>query len=59
MKDVIMQDLKIVLSALNGITVCGKSNLSNLSGSISVLEEVAQMLSKAEVTKIEEEDKPQ
>lgn len=50
MKDEIMQRLNIVLSALNSIFVHGKSDLANLSGSISVIEEVAGMLEGAEIT---------
>lgn len=35
-----IKKISAVISALNKITVCGKQNLSNLSGSISVLEDV-------------------
>lgn len=50
MKDEIMQRLNVVLNALNNITVSGKANLANLSGSIAVLEEVGTILSDAEIT---------
>lgn len=50
MKDEIMQRLNVVLNALNNITVNGKANLANLSGSIAVLEEVGAILSDAEIT---------
>lgn len=50
MKDDIMQRLYAVLNALNTIPVSGKQNLANLSGSITVIEEIAGMLEKAEVT---------
>lgn len=50
MKDEIMQRLNVVLNALNNITVSGKANLANLSGSIAVLEEVGAILSDAEIT---------
>ncbi len=50
MKEEIMQRLGAVLNALNNITVSGKHNLANLSGSIAVLEEISGMLNDAEVT---------
>ncbi len=50
MKDEIMQRIGAVLTALNSVTVSGKHNLTNLSGSIAVLEEVAGMLAVAEIT---------
>ena len=50
MKNEIMQKLNAVLNALNSISVNGKSNLVNLSGSISVLEDVATALSAANIT---------
>ena len=50
MKDEIMQRLNVVLNALNSISVRGKSDLANLSGSIAVIEEVAGMLDGAEIT---------
>jgi len=50
MKDEIMQRIGAVLNALNGINVSGKHNLVNLSGSIAVIEEIASMLSDAEIT---------
>ena len=48
MKEQIMQNLSAVIGALNNITVSGKNNLSNLAGSISVLEEVLSALAQAE-----------
>lgn len=50
MKEEIMQQLTIVLNALNTIPVSGKQNLANLSGSIAVIEEVVDALGKAEIT---------
>ena len=44
MKEKTIQQLVLVLNALNSITVSGKSNLANLSGSISILEEVVSSL---------------
>lgn len=55
MKEEIMQRLSVVLEALNSVSVNGKANLANLSGSIAMLEEIARLLSHAEVT---EKDKP-
>ncbi len=49
MKDEIMQRLTVTLNALNSITVSGKANLANLSGSIAMLEEIGAMLSEAEI----------
>lgn len=49
MKDEIMQRLTVTLNALNSITVSGKVNLANLSGSIAMLEEIGAMLSEAEI----------
>ena len=39
MKDEIMNRLAAVLNALNAVSVNGKQNLANLSGSIAVIEE--------------------
>ena len=36
--------LNAVIRALNLVTVCGKQNLANLSGSISVLEELRDQI---------------
>lgn len=55
MKNEIMQKLSAVINALNSISVSGKNNLANLSGSISVLEEVAITLNDAIVTEKEKE----
>ena len=47
MKDQVMQQLGFVLNALNNVK--GKANLANLSGSIAILEEVADVLNNAEI----------
>jgi len=39
-KEEIVQHLNAVIGALNTISVSGKANLTNLSGSISVLEAI-------------------
>lgn len=44
MKDEIMQRLAAVLNALNNVSVNGRSNLVNLSGSIGIVEEITKML---------------
>lgn len=49
MKDQVMQRLALVLNALDNISVRGKANLANLSGSITMLEEVAEILNDAEI----------
>ena len=51
MKDEIMNRLAAVLNALNAVSVNGKQNLANLSGSIAVVEEAAAMLSDASIEK--------
>lgn len=49
MKDEIIQRLTVILNALNSISVSGKANLANLSGSIAMLEEMGVMLNDAEI----------
>lgn len=49
MNEEIMKRLSAVLSALNSISVSGKQNLTNLSGSISILEETAGILSECDI----------
>ena len=51
MKDEIMNRLAAVLNALNAVSVNGKQNLANLSGSIAVIEEFAAMLSDSSIEK--------
>lgn len=55
MNDEILQKLGAVIHALNCIQVSGKNNLINLSGSISILEEMASLLSHA-ATEVAEKD---
>ncbi len=49
MKEDIMQKLGTILGVLNNISVSGKQNLANLSGSIAILEELANMLSECDI----------
>lgn len=56
MKEQVMQRLALVLNALNNVSVSGKANLANLSGSITMLEEVANILNDAEI--VDETAKP-
>lgn len=49
MKEDIMQRLSVTLNALNSVSVSGKANLANLSGSIAMLEEIATMLTTATI----------
>lgn len=49
MKEEIMQRLAVVLNALNSISVSGKQNLANLSGSIAVIEEVSGILEGSDI----------
>ena len=50
----IISELKATITALNGINVCGKQNLANLYGSISMLEEVTKIIEKSDVTDLAE-----
>lgn len=56
MKNEILQRLDITLSALNTVSVNGKANLANLSGSIAMIEEVYTLLKDAEVKSPEKKD---
>lgn len=56
MKDEILQRLDITLSALNTVSVNGKANLANLSGSIAMIEEIYTLLKGAEVNSTEKKD---
>lgn len=48
-KNEILKKLEMVLVALNNVTVCGKQNLANLSGSISILEEIGGVINHCDV----------
>lgn len=56
MKETILQNLFAVLNALNNISVSGKQNLGNLSGSIAVIEEITGMLEGADVISKEQKE---
>lgn len=56
MKDEIMQKLVAVLGALNSISVNGKMNLANLSGSIAIVEEIGSLLDNCDVTEIAKQE---
>ena len=49
MKNDILNRLSAVISALNNITVSGKQNLANLSGSISILEETRSIINSCNI----------
>lgn len=49
MKEQVMQRLVLALNALNSISVSGKTNLANLSGSIVILEEIVNILNGVEI----------
>lgn len=58
MKNEILNRLNVVLNALNNVSVCGKANLANQSGSIALIEEVCSILADLEIvepTKVEKE----
>ena len=62
MKDEIIRNLNAVVAALNSVTVCGKPNLANLSGSISILENITNTLLNYELVEAdssEQDIKPQ
>lgn len=44
----VVEQLNAVLHALNNVTVCGKQNMTNLIGSIQVLESISTQLGTAE-----------
>lgn len=49
MKNEIIQKLGAVINALNNVYVKGEQNLANLSGSITILKEVAEQVNTLEV----------
>lgn len=49
MKEDILNNLSIVINALNTISVSGKANLANLSGSIVMIEEVVSTLNNCDI----------
>ena len=55
MKEEILNRLVAVLNALDNISVHGKMNLANLSGSIAILEEVRDNLLDCEITQPKKE----
>ena len=46
MKENIIQNINAVINALNNVTVCGKQNLYNLSGSINILEDIVSYIER-------------
>lgn len=54
MKDEVMQRLAVILNALNSISVSGKANLANLSGSIAMLEEIGTILGNVDMVSKDE-----
>ena len=50
MEETILENLARVIGALNLVSVHGKENLANLSGSIAVLERILEELRRAEIT---------
>lgn len=46
MKENIVQNINAVINALNNVTVCGKQNLYNLSGSINILEDIVSYIER-------------
>ena len=50
MKGEIMQRIVSVINALNNVTVKGEQNLANMSGSITLLREAAEMLAKVNIS---------
>ena len=57
MKEEILNRLVAVLNALDNISVHGKMNLANLSGSIAILEEVRDNLLDCEIMQPKKEVK--
>lgn len=48
MKNEIIQRIVAVINALNNVSVKGEDNLANMSGSITILKEVAAMINQAQ-----------
>lgn len=48
MKNEIIQKLGAVINALNNVYVKGEQNLANLSGSITILREIAEQINSYE-----------
>lgn len=59
MKNEVMQRIAAVLNALDNVYVKGRQNLANLSGSITILEETAKILSKCEFVESDDEKQKQ
>lgn len=55
MKNEIIQKLGAVINALNNVYVKGEQNLANLSGSITILKEVAEQVNTLEVKTFSED----
>ena len=53
-----IQNLNYVLGALNSINVQGKTNLSNLVGSIGLIEQTVQELKQLAEAEANKSDKP-
>ncbi len=52
MKEEILTNLTTVANVLNNISVSGKANLANLSGSIQMLEKVIEKLANASIEEV-------
>ena len=50
MKEEMIQQLGLIIQALNNVSVSGETNLTNLSGSIQMLKQLATVLSGVEVS---------
>lgn len=56
MEQEIIQKIALVISRLNAVTVSGKNNMTNLLGSIGVLEEVCQSIAGGAFTQNQKEE---
>ena len=54
MKNDILQRLTLAINALNNVEVRGKANLANLSGSISLLEEIKAAIEALDIDCLEQ-----
>lgn len=48
MKEDILSKLNMAINALNNVSVMGKTNLNNLAGSITILEDIRNSLRQTE-----------
>ena len=56
MKETVLNRLAAVINALDNVSVHGKMNLANLSGSIAILEDILKSLADCDITEAHKEN---